>query len=64
MEYTNQRDSKNIFNDPNAIEMKEAVDRIKAAAGRPSVEYIFEWVKQEAREIEVLFAFIAFLTKC
>ncbi len=32
--------------------MIERVDRIKGAATQPSLEYLYEWIKAESREIE------------
>jgi len=52
-EYHNSSNGKNIFNDPTNFVMAERVDKIKQASSQPSLEYLYEWIKVESREIEV-----------
>jgi len=52
-EYMGNSDAKHIFTDPNN-DMKDQLDQIKHAAINPSIEYVYEWIKQEAREIQAL----------
>lgn len=47
-------ETKFIFADQNNLSLKESVERVKAMSARPSLEYYYEWVKQESREIIAL----------
>jgi len=52
-EYHNSSNGKNIFSDPTNFALIERVDKIKTASSQPSLEYLYEWIKVESREIEV-----------
>lgn len=52
-EYHNNTAGKNVFTDPNNIVLNEKADKIKAAVHEPSLEYLYEWLKIESREIDV-----------
>ena len=51
-EYHNHSNNKNVFDDPSNFVLIERVDRIKQASSQPSLEYLYEWIKAESREIE------------
>lgn len=51
-EYHNNAAGKNVFSDPNNIALNDRADKIKAAVHEPSLEYLYEWLKIESREIE------------
>jgi len=51
-EYHNSSNGKNIFSDPTNFALIERVDKIKTASSQPSLEYLYEWIKVESREIE------------
>jgi len=53
MEYTNNDESKNVVFSENSSKMNESVLNIKEASSRRSVENIYEWIRQESREVEV-----------
>ena len=53
VEYTGNKDGKNVFHDPTNFKLKESFEKLKSANQTPSVEFIYEWIKQESREIEV-----------
>ena len=52
-EYHNNTSGKNIFTSPANEKIGENVDKIKLASTQPSLEYLYEWIKLESREIEV-----------
>lgn len=54
MEYTNNDETKNVVYSENSSKMNESVLNIKEASSRRSVENIYEWIRQESREVEVI----------
>ena len=52
-EYHNHSNEKNIFSDPTNFVLNERIEKIKGASSQPSLEYLYEWIKVESREIEV-----------
>ena len=52
-EYHNNTPGKNVFSDPNNIALNDRADKLKQAVHEPSLEYLYEWLKIESREIEV-----------
>jgi len=59
-EYHNNTAGKNIFTCATNENIGENVDKIKLASTQPSLEYLYEWIKIESREIE---AFLEAITQ-
>ena len=52
-EYHNGSSDKNIFGDPTNFVLNDRADKVKEGAVQPSLEYLYEWIKVESREIDV-----------
>jgi len=46
-------ESKNLFFGPHGPSLYQFAEKVEEGSKRPSLEYLEEWVKAEAREIEV-----------
>jgi len=53
-------ESKNLFFGPNGPTLYQFAEKVEEGSKRPSLEYIEEWIKAEAREVEV---FLSYLNK-